>query len=273
MNILYQFHSKGFPQTLPLQLWLFGVNYLQEPVRRPQGVPYYQWFFCAKGSGELILGQKRSVISKGQGFLIYPDEPHIYQGLMEDWHLHIVAFNGPLCPNLLPLLQMKESGAYHFSDPTVFEQHVQRLLWLYQNRSADQTLAYSKECYDFLLDLSRCITRIHKFSTSQEHPVVLKITSWLEENYQRPISLDELADVLNLTKDYMCTLFKKNTGETIIHCLTCIRIGHARQLLILYPEKRVADIAQQCGFYSPSYFGKTFKNIVGMTPEQFRKNG
>lgn len=151
--------------------------------------------------------------------------------------------------------------------------HIQKLLWLYENRTSDQTLSYSKECYDFLLDLSRCITHTHEFAYSHESPFVLKVVSWLEENYARPISLDELAKAVNLTKDYMCALFKKITGETIIQCLTSIRIGHARQFLIQYPDKKVIEIAHMCGFDSPSYFGKIFKQLIGMTPERYRKNG
>ena len=114
--MLYQFHSKEFSQTLPIQLWMFGANHLQEPVRRPQGVPYFQWFYCVKGHGELILDEQRSIITKGQGFLIYPDQEHIYQAVTNNWTLHIIAFNGPLCSDILALLQMGESGAYHFSD-------------------------------------------------------------------------------------------------------------------------------------------------------------
>ena len=95
--MLYQFHSKEFSQTLPIQLWMFGANHLQEPVRRPQGVPYFQWFYCVKGQGELILDEQRSIITKGQGFLIYPDQEHIYQAVTNNWTLHIIAFNGPLC--------------------------------------------------------------------------------------------------------------------------------------------------------------------------------
>ena len=87
---------------------------MQEPVRRPQGVPYFQWFYCVKGHGELILNNQRSIITKGQGFLIYPDQEHIYQAISNNWTLHIAAFNGPLCSDILTLLQMGESGAYHF---------------------------------------------------------------------------------------------------------------------------------------------------------------
>lgn len=271
--MLYQFHTPKSSQQLPLQLWMLGINHLQEPVRRAHGVPYFQWFSCVKGFGELLLGQEKYHITKGQGFLIYANQPHTYQALSDDWTLHIIAFYGPVCSAILQTLQMSHSGAYHFSDPTVFEYHIQKLLQICEHPSSDSPLLASRECYDFLLHLSRCMTQTYQFSTAQENPLVLTVMSWLEDNYSRPVSLDELADVLNLSKDYLCTLFKKNTGETIIHCLTGIRIGHARQLLLQYPEKRVVDIARLCGFSSPSYFGNVFKEQIGMAPEQYRKNG
>lgn len=270
--MLYQFHSQESLQTLPLQLWMFGVNHKQELVHRPQGVPYFQWFFCVKGQGELILGSQRSIISEGQGFLIFPDTAHLYRGTTPNWVLHIIAFNGSLCSEILNILQMGESGSYHFSDNKIFEKHIQNLLWLHENRSANRTQSYSKECYDFLLDISQCITHIHEFSYEQGNALVLKIVTYLEKNYRDCISLDTLASTVNLSKDYMCALFKSATGQTIVHCLTNIRIGHARQFLIQYPDKKVLDIARDCGFESPSYFGKIFKREIGITPDQYRKS-
>lgn len=269
--MLYQFHSEDFSQTLPLQLRMFGINHKQERIHRPNGVAYFQWFYCAKGRGELIIDNQRCVISKGQGFLIYPEVGHFYQGLTRDWALHILAFNGSVCKEILRNLQMDQSGAYHFSDTSIFEKHIQNLCWLHENRSGSRSLTYSKECYDFLLDISRCITHTHELSYAQDNALVLKIVTYLDQNYQKPISLDFLSSLVNLSKDYMCTLFKQATGQTIIQCLIDIRIGQARQQLIQYPEQKIVDIARQCGFESPSYFGKIFKREVGMTPDQYRK--
>ena len=61
---------------------------------------------------------------------------------------------------------------------------------------------------------------------------------------------------------------QKEMGLTIMQYLTEIRIGHARHLLTLHPEKKVLEIGKMCGFESPSYFGKIFKKEVGMTPEK-----
>lgn len=271
--MLYQFHSQIFPLNLPLQLWMFGVHHLQEHIHRPEGVPYFQLFYCVKGQGELMLNERRSIISEGQGFLIYPDLSHTYQGITPDWTLHIVAFQGAICKEVLSSLQIGESGAYHFSDSTVFEKHIQNLLWLHENRSMNRSLYYSKECYSFLLDVSQCMTHIYDYSYAQENSLVLNIVTYLEANYSSPISLDTLAALVNLSKDYMCVRFKAATGQTIIHCLTSIRMGHARQFLMQYPETRVVDIARMCGFESPSYFGKIFKKLLGVSPEKYRKKG
>ena len=270
--MFYQFHPREFSQNFPLQLWLFGENHLQELIYRPQGVPYYQWFYCVKGQGELITNHQRSIISKGEGFLVHSETEHMYQGLTKDWTLHVVGFNGSLCSEILSALQMSASCSYHFSDSTVFEKHIQNLKLIYKDSPHNQALSYSKECYDFLLDLSQCITHTHELSYSQDNDIVLKVISYLERNYMNPISLDTIASLLNLSKDYMCALFKKATGQTIIGCLTSIRMGHARQYLIQYPERKVLDIAKMCGFESPSYFGKIFKKELGITPEGYRKS-
>ena len=269
--MLYQFHSGEYTQNLPLQLKLFGHNYLQDPVYRLHGVPYYQWFYCVKGQGELIIDTQKTIVSENQGFLIYPDKNHVYRGLTDDWTLHIFAFEGSLCQEILSKLQMKESGTFSFTDSHIFEKHIQILLSLYGDRIANRSLAFSKECYGFLLDISQCITHTHGLSYIQDNDLILKIVTYMESNYHSPISLDQLAGIVNLSKDYMCVLFKKATGQTIMNCLNEIRLGHARHFLCQYPNKRIKDIAALCGFESPSYFGKCFKDYFGMTPEQSRK--
>ncbi len=269
--MLYPFRSKEFNQNLPLQLWMFGVDHLQPPVNRPKGVAYFQWFFCLKGQGEVTIEQQSFLISPGQGFLIFPDESHKYQGISDDWTLHILAFNGTFCLEILGALHMERSGAYHFSTPDIFTEHIRYIHSLYEDHTISHALSYSKACYSFLLDLSQCITRVHELSYSQEDSLVLTVITWLEENYANPISLQDLSCIVNLSKDYLCARFKTLTGQTIMSCLQDIRLGHARQFLIQYPEKKVLEIAGMCGFESPSYFGKIFKDKIGVTPENYRR--
>lgn len=90
-------------------------------------------------------------------------------------------------------------------------------------------------------------------------------------SYHKKISLDELANLVNLSKDYLCVLFKKATHHTIIDYLIKIRMGHACNLLMQYPEKTAAEVGKMCGFSSPSYFDKIFKKMYGVAPNVYRK--
>lgn len=257
--------------TMPVQLHLVGIDHLQEPVQRPNGTPIFQWFYCAEGSGEIMIDHRTSILHKGQGLLIYPHIPHAYHALTSDWTMHIFGFQGPVCAELLKTLGMCESGVYHLSDPDIFEEHIQKLHMIYETKSKNKQLELSKECYAFLLDLSCCINQINTAIPAQGNEIVRQIVSYLEENYAHTFSLDDLAEQIQLTKEYMCTLFKQSMQQTIVHYLMGIRINHARILLGQYPNLKVMEVARMCGFESPSYFGKIFKQIMGMTPETYRK--
>lgn len=269
--MIYSFHyPEAFPQSLPVFPLLLGINHRQEPIQRPKGFPFYQWFYCVKGTGELIVNQQKSILHEGQGALIYPKVPHSYRGLTSDWTVHFIGFSGPNCPELLKTLEMHESDVYHFSDETIFPEYVERLHDLQKQKRKNKYTELSKECYSFLLDLSSCVRRINASVPAQENRFIRKIMDYMEENYQDPISLDDLAEHVQLSKEYMCTIFKKSMRQTIMQALLTVRISRARLFLIQYPEKKVQEIARMCGFESPSYFGKVFKKEVGVTPENYR---
>ena len=166
---------------------------------------------------------------------------------------------------------MYESGVYHISEPDIFPEHIQNMLWLSQRELPHRERELSKSCYSMLLDLAPGVHRIDTSSLIQEDERIRDLVTYMEENYSRDLSLDELAGHVNLTKEYMCQLFKKNMGQTILHFLQGIRISRARFFLIQYPEKKVWEIAAMCGFSSPSYFGKIFRETCGCSPDAFRR--
>ncbi len=262
--------SKQLP-SLPLSIKMFGINHHQEPINRPHGIAFHQWFYCAKGEGEFIVGEQRSVIKEGQGMLIFADLPHIYRGLTTDFMTHFIGFDGSLSADLLRSLHMEESGVYTFSSPDIFLQNLHALANLHQSNLRNKGKDYSTLCYRLLLDLSESITKITPSEQLSENDTIRQIILYLEENYASDISLGDLADRLQLSKEYLCTIFKQSMGQTIMHYLKILRIIRAKIFLHQYPEKKTLEIAKMCGFQSPSYFGKVFKDEVGITPEMYRK--
>ena len=107
---------------------------------------------CIKGQGEFIVNGQRSIISKGQGLLIYSQISHIYQLISEDWMVHFIGFGGASCKEILHALQMYETGVYYLSVPEIFEQHLQTLCQVILRDLPRKSLELSRECYNFLLD-------------------------------------------------------------------------------------------------------------------------
>ena len=94
---------------------------------------------------------------------------------------------------------------------------------------------------------------------------------YLQKEFGRAITLDELSAVVGLSKEYMCSYFKKKMNKTIMQVLCDIRIMNACVMLNRFPDKKIAEISKKCGFESPSYFGAVFRKHRGMTPDTYRK--
>lgn len=259
-------------EDLPINLRLLGISHRQEPINRPAGLALYQWFLCVKGKGEFISDHQRSVVSEGQGLLIYPDIPHIYRSLSEDWTVHFAGFDGPVCSSLLHSLSMVSSGVYHIPHPDIFKNAIERFYRIYvSGNPSSKGESLSVECYRFLLGLSRDIKYLSPSELVPENETLRIALDYLEKNFSRPVTLTDLSDITGLAKEYLCSVFKKEMDQTIMHYLLMLRISHAKIYLIQYPDKKVTEISKMCGFESPSYFGKLFRREVGMTPEQYRK--
>lgn len=256
-------------QHLPLLVSFIGYHHLQESTIRPMGSPFYQWFFCCEGIGELVFGNQKSVIHKGQCFLIYAGEAHSYRGLTENFTIHVLGFGGPCCQEILKTCGMFETGVYQINKPSVFTECMQSVVALHNQEDATQN-TYAKLCFGFLVDLGSCIQKINTPEPEGANELVNSIAAYLEEHFRETITLDELAHEVNLTKSYMCALFKNELNHTIMQHLLLIRIGWSRIYLEQYPELNVYEIGKMCGFESPSYFGKKFLEITGVTPEKYK---
>jgi YesN/AraC family two-component response regulator len=105
-------------------------------------------------------------------------------------------------------------------------------------------------------------------STNQKQ-VVNSTLSYLRKNYQKQISLDELAAEVFLSKDYFSRLFRETTGMPTSAFLQKIRVEEACNLLST-TNIAIKDVAQQCGFHDIKYFYSIFKKLTGETPRQYR---
>ncbi|WP_182431630.1 response regulator [Clostridium sp. AF32-12BH] len=113
------------------------------------------------------------------------------------------------------------------------------------------------------------ITGVHD---QPEHVSLLvkKALSLIETYYSQGITLEELAERLCVTDEYLSTLIKKETGMSFTETLRKVRIERMKELL-LHSGLKLNQIAEMVGYSDPKYMSKVFKEEVGMLPAQFRK--
>lgn len=259
---------------LPLSINMVGTNYIQGAYIS-SGHPEHQWYLCTRGEGELIINGHTYVINKNIGFLVLAHTAYELKNTTEDWNMDILGFSGSLSAEILEAIGFSSSEAYHFFDDDSFHRHIGKIIRAAKKSPLPENEDFSKMCYDFLIDLPKCISHIQRSegieSAIDHNHAVHKVISYLENHFSESFSLDDLASEIGLTKGYLCRLFKETMGITIITELTHIRIGRARIFLTQYPEKSVSEIACMSGFENAGYFGKVFKRLNGQTPDQYRR--
>lgn len=96
-----------------------------------------------------------------------------------------------------------------------------------------------------------------------------EILGYLMSNFNREISLSELAEHLYLSVPYLSKYIKKNFGMSFLKLLNNIRLEKAVSEL-LYTDKTVLKIAMECGFSNMAGFNHVFKESYHMNPTEYR---
>lgn len=100
---------------------------------------------------------------------------------------------------------------------------------------------------------------------------VVSALEFIQSNYSKPISLEEIAESAGISRVYLSQIFKKETGKNIRDYLVEYRLSKAREL-ILTSNLKIYTISELCGFGSAQYFNKIFKKIYGFSPYKLRNN-
>jgi YesN/AraC family two-component response regulator len=130
-----------------------------------------------------------------------------------------------------------------------------------------------------ILQLLKLLAKSDEFELLHANPIIndkankqqerlQKVYSYIDENYSKKISLEDIAKSVNLGKEAFCRYFKKNTGSTFSNFLNQYRITQAKRLLLT--GRNIGETCFECGFESLSYFNRTFKKISGENPSAYK---
>lgn len=103
------------------------------------------------------------------------------------------------------------------------------------------------------------------------HPYINRAIDYINKNYADQLTIETMAQYLNINKCYFCSLFKKETGQTFSQYLNFTRVEKSKDLLLNEKNLSILDVAIAVGFNNQSYFNSIFKKLNNKTPLELRK--
>ena len=226
--------------------------------------------YTTKGHGILHYLGKTYTLMPDTLFFIDCRKPHHYECPSHvNWSFYWIHFDGiaaqgyfeQIHKNGFELLQLKEDDKLTIP--------FQSIISLLEQKPVGFEVSISKNLTD-ILTKSLLISYQSSLEDSHFFGVSVEITKFLEQNYNRTVSLDEIAAYFHVSKYHLSREFKKNTGTSPYEYLLICRINHAKEYL-RYTTMSVEEIAEKCGFGQSSHFISIFKTHEKTTPLSYRK--
>jgi AraC-like DNA-binding protein len=234
----------------------------------------YQVFYVARGSGifESASSGKR-LLKEGSVMILFPGEWHRFQPDPESgWDECWIGFKGSIMDHLVQ---------QHFFDPAepilpigvqepVFKLFTEIIATIKAEKPGYQPLAAGALVH--LLGLLHALTKARNLEKEDvNESIINKARVMFRANIDQNISLEKVAEELNVSYAWFRKAFKLYTGMAPNQYILQLKIEEAK-LLMTDPAKSIKEIAFCLNFESAAYFSKLFKEKTGLSPEQCRKN-
>ena len=104
---------------------------------------------------------------------------------------------------------------------------------------------------------------------NQKKRPVRAVIQYIEEHYQETLTLEKVAEAVNLNPVYLSNIFRKETNEKFVDYVHKRKIEAAKQMLCS-EDTSVVNIAETLGYFDSKYFSKIFRKYVGIKPTDYR---
>jgi len=150
----------------------------------------------------------------------------------------------------------------------LFQQYSQSMFrnWItYSHTDTASELADFHDAFTLLLDM-----KTKDYVPPPHNHLIKDVISLLQTNYDKSLSIDDIASTVQLSPNYLSFLFKEYTGQTVLEYLTEVRLEKAEDMLKSTSYK-IYEISHRVGYENPSYFCMLFQKRNKVTPNQFRR--
>ncbi|MBD2862352.1 AraC family transcriptional regulator [Paenibacillus oceani] len=142
----------------------------------------------------------------------------------------------------------------------------------HSDRLGKNTVMKSKlsEACVFLLRTVQEQEQPHAVWNSDKTGTVMEMLKYIHLHYTEELSLSQLSELLDRNPSYLSSIFKRHVGQSFVGYVHALRIGRAASLIVTTPMT-ISEIALEVGFDNFRTFSKVFKEIKGVSPQDFRR--
>ncbi|MEK5253283.1 AraC family transcriptional regulator [Paenibacillus sp. FSL F4-0125] len=227
--------------------------------------------YTLSGQGYIELEQHSIPLPKGSGFLVKIPSKHRYYYVeqAEPWEILWLNIRGAEANRIWDLVIEQEGHILQRESNSPLIQGLWELLRVISEEKVTDKFLLSAEVYNWMLTLVKTSGEMRKEISANSITLIQRAKTYLKENYALPVTLDILSDYCGVNKYHLCRLFQKSEQTSPLAYLRDRRMEAAIALLRT-TDLPVQEVGQRCGFESPSYFGKVFREYMSMTPKEYR---
>lgn len=272
-----------FPSENFIDLGLYQFGWEQcDPSHSfgPAARNHYLFHLCLSGTGTLIADntQGESIsyqIKSGQGFMMFPHQVCTYIADHEiPWEYVWIEFDGLRAKETVELTGLgRNQPIYKAHNKDIAETMKSEMLYIINNKDASPFHLIG-HLYLFIDSLVRSSTSAKiGMGNSLRDFYIKEAFSFIEQNFQNDISVEDIAASCGLNRSYFGKIFHENMGKSPQEFLISYRMTKATELLKL-TGLSIADIGNAVGYPNQLHFSRAFKNVYGISPRQWRyENG
>ena len=246
-------------------------------------------FYTVDGNGTIIAnGKKRHMkkgsiifINSGNKYLLEtPEDQVTYIAVNFDYTFANHNKNTPIQPAIYSSYDSRQlidnttfSNAsvlnkdFYIEELPIIEKQLISMEKEYSTKLNFYELRLSSLITDILIKSIRYATTHNSLTDGKE--LSDKIVVYIMQNFNKKITNKEIAEKFNYHPNYVSSLIKDYTGLPLHQYIKNIRVTKTTDMLPI-ANKSISEIATNCGFYDSGHFIKCFKDIIGITPQQYR---
>jgi AraC-like DNA-binding protein len=233
---------------------------------------YYLLHMVSKGKGEYQCNSRKWTLSKGDAFLIFPGQKHLYKADSEEpWSYFWLGFQGNFDGIFTALRLNKNSPVLHCKNVEELQQIFSGISEprLYKHPAEElENLGRFNLILGKLFHQRQAVQPVLQRSDSGNSHHVHSMETFIHEYYNTPIQVQDVSDFVQLERSYASRIFKDEMGKSIGEVLREYRFNKAKEYLRAGWSAK--ETAYSCGFKDYNNFLKAFKKRNGMTPGGYK---